>query len=66
MNTLAVFHANLRARLFSFIFAGLLLGLAAVASAHHGNSDAPTPAPWSNGPAAPGLPGPVKPLGPGY
>jgi hypothetical protein len=55
-----------RARLRARLFTGLLLGLAAAAAAHHGNPAAPAPAPWSHGSATSGLPGPAKPLGPGY
>ena len=53
-------HRSLR------VFFGIVLTLAAAAAAHHGNPDAPAPAPWSQGPAAPGLPGPTKPMGPGF
>jgi hypothetical protein len=59
MNAVTGFRARLRAR----IFTGLLLGLAAAAAAHHGNPDAPAPAPWSNGPS---IPGPARPQGPGF
>jgi hypothetical protein len=59
MNTFTQFRAGLRAR----VFMAVILGLAAAAMAHHGNPDAPAPAPWSNGPS---IPGPAKPQGPGF
>lgn len=66
MNARPRFPARFSGKLFGRVFFAVLMGLAAAAFAHHGNPDAPAPAPWSDGPATPGLPGPATPQGPGF